>query len=39
MIRGLPELVRIFVRGIGGEDGKYGFDNYLKKQTMYVNWS
>lgn len=25
--------------GIGGEDGKYGFDNYLKKQTMYVNWS
>ena len=25
--------------GIGGEDGKYGFDGYLKKQTMYVNWS
>lgn len=25
--------------GIGGEDGKYGFDGYLKKQTMYVRWS
>ena len=25
--------------GLGGEDGKYGFDAYLKKKTMYVNWS
>jgi len=25
--------------GIGGEDGRYGFDNYLKKQTMYVSWA
>lgn len=25
--------------GIGGEDGKYGLDGYLKKQTMYVNWA
>jgi len=24
--------------GIGGEDGKYGFDGYLKKQTMYVHF-
>ncbi len=24
--------------GLGGEDGKYGFDGYLRKQTMYVNW-
>lgn len=24
--------------GLGGEDGKYGFDGYLKKKTMYVNW-
>ena len=24
--------------GIGGEDGKYGFDSYLRKKTMYVNW-
>lgn len=23
--------------GLGGEDGKYGFDGYLRKQTMYVN--
>ena len=25
--------------GLGGEDGKYGFDGYLRKQTMYVNWA
>jgi lactaldehyde dehydrogenase/glycolaldehyde dehydrogenase len=25
--------------GLGGEDGKYGFDGYLRKKTMYVNWS
>ncbi|WDR05211.1 aldehyde dehydrogenase family protein [Devosia rhodophyticola] len=24
--------------GLGGEDGKYGFDGYLRKQTLYVNW-
>ena len=24
--------------GIGGEDGKYGFDAYLRKQTTYLNW-
>jgi lactaldehyde dehydrogenase / glycolaldehyde dehydrogenase len=25
--------------GLGGEDGKYGFDGYLRKKTMYVNWA
>lgn len=25
--------------GLGGEDGKYGFDGYLKKKTMYLNWA
>lgn len=25
--------------GLGGEDGKYGFDGYLRKKAMYVNWS
>lgn len=25
--------------GLGGEDGKYGFDGYLRKQTTYVRWS
>ncbi|WP_430474362.1 aldehyde dehydrogenase family protein [Thalassospira lucentensis] len=25
--------------GLGGEDGKYGFDGYLRKKSMYVNWS
>ncbi|WP_206057368.1 aldehyde dehydrogenase family protein [Nitratireductor sp. XY-223] len=25
--------------GLGGEDGKYGFDGYLRKQTSYVNWA
>jgi lactaldehyde dehydrogenase/glycolaldehyde dehydrogenase len=24
--------------GLGGEDGKYGFDGYLHKQTSYLNW-
>jgi len=24
--------------GIGGEDGHYGFDNYLRKQTTYLSW-
>ncbi|TWT40678.1 aldehyde dehydrogenase [Botrimarina hoheduenensis] len=24
--------------GIGGEDGRYGMDNYLEKKTMYVNF-
>jgi len=21
------------------KDGKYGFDGYLRKKTMYVNWA
>jgi len=25
--------------GLGGEDGKYGFDGYLRKQTSYMNWA
>lgn len=25
--------------GTGGEDGRYGMDNYLEKKTMYVNFS
>lgn len=25
--------------GLGGEDGKYGFDGYLRKQTTYLNWA
>ena len=25
--------------GLGGEDGKYGFDGYMRKQTLYVNWA
>jgi lactaldehyde dehydrogenase/glycolaldehyde dehydrogenase len=24
--------------GLGGEDGKYGFDGYQRKQTTYVRW-
>lgn len=24
--------------GLGGEDGQYGFDGYLRKQTSYLNW-
>ena len=24
--------------GIGGEDGKYGFENYMQKKTFYLNW-
>ncbi|MDD1782782.1 aldehyde dehydrogenase [Enterovibrio sp. ZSDZ35] len=24
--------------GLGGEDGKYGLDEYMKKQTLYLNW-
>lgn len=24
--------------GLGGEDGKYGFDGYMRKQTTYLNW-
>lgn len=24
--------------GVGGEDGAYGFDGYLRKQTTYMNW-
>jgi lactaldehyde dehydrogenase/glycolaldehyde dehydrogenase len=38
------ELVQGFhtgwgLSGLGGEDGKHGFDGYLRKKTMYVNWS
>lgn len=25
--------------GLGGEDGKHGFDGYLRKKTMYLNWT
>ena len=25
--------------GVGGEDGAYGFDGYLRKQTTYMNWA
>lgn len=25
--------------GLGGEDGQHGFEGYLRKQTMYVNWA
>ena len=25
--------------GLGGEDGKYGFDLYLRRKTAYVNWA
>lgn len=37
------ELVQGFhngwgLSGIGGEDGKHGFDGYMRKKTMYVNW-
>ncbi len=24
--------------GTGGEDGRYGFENYMEKKTFYVNW-
>ncbi|MGH1466079.1 MAG: aldehyde dehydrogenase family protein [Cognatishimia sp.] len=24
--------------GLGGEDGKHGFEGYLRKQSLYVNW-
>ncbi len=25
--------------GLGGEDGQYGFDGYLRKQTTYMSWA
>ena len=25
--------------GLGGEDGKYGLDGYLRKKTIYVNYA
>ncbi|MEM9223186.1 MAG: aldehyde dehydrogenase family protein [Pseudomonadota bacterium] len=25
--------------GVGGEDGAYGFDGYLRKQTTYLSWA
>jgi len=38
------ELVQGFhagwgISGLGGEDGKHGFDGYFRKKTMYVNWA
>ncbi|MCL4142188.1 UNVERIFIED_CONTAM: hypothetical protein GTU68_051016 [Idotea baltica] len=42
--RGIGEAVQGFhtgwgMSGLGGEDGKYGFDGYLRKQTSYLNWA
>lgn len=25
--------------GLGGEDGQHGFEGYMRKKTMYVNWA
>lgn len=25
--------------GLGGEDGQHGFEGYMRKKTLYVNWS
>lgn len=25
--------------GLGGEDGQHGFEGYLRKKSMYVNWA
>ncbi len=25
--------------GLGGEDGQHGFEGYMRKKTMYVNWN
>jgi len=38
------ELVQGFhsgwgLSGLGGEDGKHGFDGYLRTKTMYLNWA
>lgn len=38
------ELVQAFhsgwgLSGLGGEDGKHGFEGYLRKKTMYFNWA
>lgn len=42
--RGIGEQVQGFHTGwkrsgLGGEDGKYGFEGYLRKQTMYLSWA
>lgn len=42
--RGIGEAVQGFhtgwgLSGLGGEDGKFGFDGYLRKQTSYMNWA
>lgn len=42
--RGCGELVQGFHAGwknsgLGGEDGRHGFEAYLRKKTMYVTWS
>ncbi len=41
--RSLGEAVQGFhsgwgMSGLGGEDGQYGFDAYMRKQTTYLNW-
>ena len=41
--RGMGEQLQGFHNGfkksgIGGEDGKYGLENYLQKKTVYVNY-
>lgn len=42
--RGCGEMVQGFhtgwrQSGLGGEDGRHGFEGYMRKKTMYVNWS
>ncbi len=42
--RGCGELVQGFHNGwkhsgLGGEDGKHGFEGYQRKQTVYLDWS
>jgi len=42
--RGIGEQVQGFHTGwkhsgLGGEDGQHGFEGYLRKQTMYLNWA
>jgi len=42
--RGIGEQVQGFHAGwkhsgLGGEDGQHGFEGYLRKQTMYLNWA
>ncbi|HIE9814378.1 TPA: aldehyde dehydrogenase family protein [Klebsiella pneumoniae] len=42
--RGNGEAVQGFhsgwgLSGLGGEDGRHGFEGYLRKKTMYTNWA